>query len=352
MNDFIVSIIVPVYNVEKYIEKCIESIIKQSYSNLEIILVNDGTNDTSGSICEKYCELDERIKYITKLNGGLSSARNAGLEIATGEFVLFVDSDDFIDIDLVKDCVLFINNNNTDLVIFNYNKIYENGIISKGLELSLSNNTYNLNEIGLDNYFYKYFLNYKHGVEAWNRFYKRSLIENNGIRFVDNKKIFAEDLLFNLYYLVHVKKIGTIEKSYYNYLIRNSSIMAMPNEKLISRFFMLFKSFEIYLEGKNTKLKKVLPLAFFLWLIYAIKSSLNNGFNKKDVLEELNLISKEDYFKVWRNDLLFNKSIFKFWFFNSNKFLFCCLTYIITLSFFIRKENCVVKMISVLFKTK
>ena len=98
-----VSIIVPVYNVEKYVERCIESIIKQSYKNLEIILIDDGSKDNSGKICDEYAEKDNRIKVIHKKNGGLSDARNTGLNIADGEYICFIDSDDYIHKDLVKD---------------------------------------------------------------------------------------------------------------------------------------------------------------------------------------------------------------------------------------------------------
>ena len=96
MNSLI-SIIVPVYNVEKYLNECIDSIIAQTYSNIEIILVNDGSTDASGKICDEYAEKDGRIKVIHQVNAGLSAARNAGMAVATGEYLYFVDSDDYVD---------------------------------------------------------------------------------------------------------------------------------------------------------------------------------------------------------------------------------------------------------------
>ena len=98
----LISVIVPVYNVESYLEKCIESIQNQSYKSLEIILVNDGSTDSSGDICDKYAAHDKRIKVIHKKNGGLSSARNAGLEVANGDYIAFVDSDDYIEITMYE----------------------------------------------------------------------------------------------------------------------------------------------------------------------------------------------------------------------------------------------------------
>lgn len=97
-----VSIIIPVYNVEQYLERCLETVVNQSYKGLEIILVDDGSTDGSGKICDKYKELDERIVCIHKENGGLSSARNAGVNIATGEYFVFVDSDDWVSIRMVE----------------------------------------------------------------------------------------------------------------------------------------------------------------------------------------------------------------------------------------------------------
>ena len=101
MNE-LVSIIVPVYNVEKYIKKCVDSLITQTYSNLEIILVNDGSPDNSGKICDEYAQSDSRIKVIHKANGGLSDARNTGIDIAEGQYIFFLDSDDWIDCQCIE----------------------------------------------------------------------------------------------------------------------------------------------------------------------------------------------------------------------------------------------------------
>lgn len=121
-----VSVIVPVYNVEKYLNKCIESIIKQSYENIEIILVDDGSTDKSGKICDEYSLKDSRIKVIHKENGGLSDARNYGIDAATGDYLLFVDSDDYIDIDLIKNVNQYMNKQ-IDVIKFKMVKIDDNG---------------------------------------------------------------------------------------------------------------------------------------------------------------------------------------------------------------------------------
>lgn len=110
-----ISVIVPVYNVENYINRCIDSIINQTFTDLEIILINDGSLDNSGKICDEYLEIDERIKVVHKENGGLSSARNSGLELATGEFIGFVDSDDYIKNDMYEQLLVACNINSADI---------------------------------------------------------------------------------------------------------------------------------------------------------------------------------------------------------------------------------------------
>lgn len=112
-----ISIIVPVYNVEKYLSQCIESIINQNHKNIEIILVNDGSTDKSGDICDKYSLKDNRIKVIHKKNEGVSIARNTGLKVATGEYIAFVDGDDLVDKDIYTRLINVINNSKYDLVM-------------------------------------------------------------------------------------------------------------------------------------------------------------------------------------------------------------------------------------------
>lgn len=116
----LVSIVVPIYNVEQYLEKCVESICRQTYENLEIILVNDGSPDQCGQMCEEYAKKDNRIKVIHKKNGGLSDARNSGVKLATGKYLLFVDSDDYIAKDLVEKTVTVAEKNNCDMVLYDY----------------------------------------------------------------------------------------------------------------------------------------------------------------------------------------------------------------------------------------
>ena len=124
-----ISVIVPIYNVEPYLRRCIDSIINQTYKNLEIILVDDGSTDGSGEICNKYEQQDERIRVIHKKNGGAADARNKGLEVMTGKFVSFVDSDDWIEYNFYENMIEQAIKYNADIVVSNYNYVSDNGDI-------------------------------------------------------------------------------------------------------------------------------------------------------------------------------------------------------------------------------
>ena len=124
-----ISVIVPVYNVERYLKRCIESIINQTYKDLEIILVDDGSTDSSGNICDEYKKIDKRISVIHKKNGGLSDARNEGLKVVTGTYIAFVDSDDFLDLDMYEYMQKNIEKENADIVICGTKIDYDNGKI-------------------------------------------------------------------------------------------------------------------------------------------------------------------------------------------------------------------------------
>lgn len=130
MNDLI-SVIIPVYKVEGYLSKCIESVINQTYSNIEIILVDDGSPDNCGKICDEYAKMDNRIIVIHKENGGLSDARNAGTEIASGEFITYIDSDDWVNLNYIEILYSTLKNNNADISIVNYKRVSDESVTNE-----------------------------------------------------------------------------------------------------------------------------------------------------------------------------------------------------------------------------
>ena len=126
MEEELISVILPIYNVEKYLEKCLKSVINQTYKNLEIILVDDGSKDNSPQICDEYAVKDKRIVVIHKSNGGLSDARNAGIEIAKGKYIALIDSDDYVEKDYVQFLYQLIKENNAEMSICSHTVLYTN----------------------------------------------------------------------------------------------------------------------------------------------------------------------------------------------------------------------------------
>lgn len=209
-----ISVIVPIYNVEDYLSKCIESLINQTYSKLEIILVDDGSPDNCPKICDKYAEADNRIKVIHKPNGGLSDARNAGLDIATGEYIGFIDSDDYIDEHMYEDMLFAIEKDDADLCICGYDRVdddgeikssahYKNALLSQkeAYEMLVQGNVY--------------------FIISCNKLYKREIFDN--LRFKIGRTHEDEFIMHHAY--GECTKIVTLENSYYNYLMRDSSIV-------------------------------------------------------------------------------------------------------------------------------
>lgn len=215
INDDRISVIVPVYKVEKFLARCIESIQRQTYKNLEIILIDDGSPDNSGEICEKYAENDSRIQVIHKINGGLSEARNIGIEFAAGQYISFVDGDDWIDVDMIEMLYKVCRDKQADIAECSYRNVYVNRIeeeTSCTAEIVEATNISALEGM-LD---WKYFK-----PVAWNKLYKRSVIGD--IRYPAGK--FHEDEFTTYKYFYNAKKIVYVDVSKYNYdRTRNDSI--------------------------------------------------------------------------------------------------------------------------------
>lgn len=184
-----VSVIVPVYQVEAYLAKCLDSILAQTFTDFELILVDDGTRDDCPRIMTRYAAMDARIRCIHKENGGLSSARNAGLDIARGEYIAFVDSDDTVEPTMLADAVAAAQRTGAQLVIYNYRLVTEDGV--QDVCLPMKDETLDIDQMGLANYFYRYWMPYVHGQEAWCRLYRRDIIEQNHLRYAPNDENFC-----------------------------------------------------------------------------------------------------------------------------------------------------------------
>lgn len=216
-NNMSVSIIIPIYNAEIYLPYCLDTIRNQTYKDLEVILVNDGSTDDSGKICDEYSKKDNKFIVIHKKNGGVSSARNAGLKIAKGRYIGFVDPDDWMEPNIVENLYKLITNNDADMSCCGYYKEdIEGKIINKtsGADPMRINNKEVLNNILNPNGYYSF---------VWNKLFSSNIIKKNRIYF-DEDIQFGEDLLFCCEYLTHSNIIIYDSTPYYHYIIHNDNI--------------------------------------------------------------------------------------------------------------------------------
>lgn len=214
MNSLI-SVIIPIYNVEKYLDRCVDSIINQTYKNLEIILVDDGSPDNCPKMCDDYAEKDSRIKVVHKKNGGLSDARNAGMKVATGGYVSFIDSDDYVSLDFYEILLQTMIDNDSDIVECSVVKFYENGKFdeySDNLKVTNYETVDALDGLISENPFKQH---------VWNKLYKSSVALD--IPYAVGK--LNEDEFWTYQVFGKAKKVTRINKTMYYYFQRNGSIM-------------------------------------------------------------------------------------------------------------------------------
>jgi glycosyltransferase involved in cell wall biosynthesis/exopolysaccharide biosynthesis predicted pyruvyltransferase EpsI len=287
-----VSVIIPIYKVEQYIRRCIESVIAQTYQNLEIILVNDGSPDNCPMICEEYAKIDKRIKVIHKPNGGLSDARNAGLKVFTGDYVYFFDSDDYIASNLIEIALHKAVTSSSDLVIFNYYRVdeYDNLLSTSNFNTGV----YEIEDHNRVDYIINKLAKYTLGWEAWNRLYKAEIIRKNNLFFWDNKVIFAEDFGFSLNYALYANKITCISDALYYYLIRENSIMSQAaKEPRLSAAIELSKLMEekIISSFNNSILHKEYPVLFYSIMYEQLRGATTDNYAKS-----ISAIDNKEYF--------------------------------------------------------
>lgn len=282
----LISVIIPVYNLDKYLKNCLDSVINQTYQNLEIILVNDGSNDCSGAICDEYAKKDSRIRVIHKENGGVSSARNAGLDIAKGEYIGFVDGDDIIDDNLFEVLYETAKNFNSDITACGIVQHRMDGTVQTLSDDSLKNYEKSVIIKG----FFDDNLIKETMYGPVNKIIKRKVVDS--IRFKENLTI-AEDLLFLFNCIEKSDTVVLNNKPLYHYLKRENSI---TTSKFSEKKLDYIKAADIML----FKCENEYPFAFYSALKW-------NFYQKLTILRQLNR-----HYSIKKRNIILYKEMYNF----------------------------------------
>lgn len=301
------SIIIPIYNCSKYINRCINSILNQKYRNYEIILINDGSNDNSNIICDNYKEKYEFIKVIHQENRGVSSARNVGINNAIGEYIVFLDIDDYLEKDFFFDVTKIINENpKIELITFGFFSEVENE---------------NLEKISTDKVFYKSKIyNSRNDIKndfvdlwdksmlynIWNKIYLRKIIVNNNIKFPNN--YWGEDVEFNKLYLNEINSLYLSEKCYYHYIReREGATTKIYKPDFFNIRKKEFEEFNQYFELWNIKKEDYYEFSCRRYIERLLGCIENIYCSKLNFLQRYKTIKKMINDKVTREALNFGK---------------------------------------------
>ena len=292
-----ISIVVPIYKVEKYLEKCIESILKQTYKNLEIILVNDGSPDSCGEICEKYKQKDNRIIVIRQENKGLSGARNTGLSKATGKYICFIDSDDYISKNMIETLYNNLKLTNSDISICGFSQVGEDEIIEKSKQKGV------LKIIDKETCLKKLLYHrYNIDIVTWNKLYKKELFNN--IKFPEGK--IYEDFATIPFLVDKANNICCTNQKLYYYVQRKGSINNNSNFNVkIYDLIENLKVMEDFVESKYSKIYKDIIPGILFFNIIAINQMIQ--FNKCDENKEYILEVQNKVNKYKKNIIFSNK---------------------------------------------
>lgn len=283
------TIVLPYYNVGDYIDRCLNSLLNQTNPDFEVFCVNDGSKDHSDEIVKKYGELDSRFKRLVKQNGGLSDARNFGLKDVTSKYVMFLDSDDFFEPDLVELCLNKMEKEQCDLVIYNYKQFFirenRSELITEKFD---SNKIYNPN---IDKSLVAHISN-----AAWNKIYRTELFKSNQIEYPVGYRY--EDLGTTFRYLMCCERVGFIDKPLANYLIdRPNNISGASDKKIKDILSMVELNIDFYL--KNHKFED-----YYEELKYLSSINCLNMLRKVPLMDDLNFVISfiDDTFRVLKNN--------------------------------------------------
>jgi len=281
----LVSVVIPVYNSKNFVENAISSIQNQSYKNIEIILIDDGSIDESGNLLDRIAAKDNRVVVIHQANGGISAARNRGLEIASGDFIMFCDDDDVYELNCIERLITCINNNNVDLikyrikyVILDGNKVtYED---THGIDDNFV--LKNIEDVNLDEYIK--LRESKSFVYIWNSLFRSNIINKNGVKFNLKYKFGGEDFDFNYQYLRYSKSVLFIPDKLYTHFKRNGhSTSAKFDDNQIESVYLNYYQETKLLENNKNENIKIYVLTRHFWGLMSVMENIKCPYNLSKV---------------------------------------------------------------------
>lgn len=302
-----ISVIVPIYNAEKFIKKCVKSILCQSFTNFEVILVDDGSSDASPSICDAFAKKDLRVKVIHKKNAGVSAARNTGIQAATGKFICFIDADDWYEKDALQILYLAQQVNDADLIyadVYNVNKkkkCYVH-VFGKPFDLNGKDICYKL-QLACVGYGYKPFPQKGWSISGvgsvWNKLYKTEIIKNNNLGYYFDTDEIYEDNLFTISYLNYADKVCYVNKPIYNYRQTSSSSIHRFRPQRRETSLKVFENTKALFNVKDKAFQKAFNILVIRQIsemlrVYFFNSQNDKSFFKK-CSELKETISSKDY---------------------------------------------------------
>lgn len=312
----LISVIVPIYNVEKYLPRCVESIQNQTYKNLEIILVDDGSPDNCPEMCDVYASQDTRIKVIHKENGGLGFARNSGLEIVSGEYVTFIDSDDLIEQTHIENLYSAIKEAEADVVIGSHTSVTPDGEKTPHpimLPEGIYENENILNDIVLP--LIGPNADYPSDIQVNSsccmNLYKTDIIRKNNMQFISEKYAVAEDLYFNIDYFFLCKKITAKNEMGYYYFENSQSISHKYSPLRFERTLNYYKTLNAQTErlGLSDKIEHRTERSFLMKIRVAVRHIVMSDLKHKEKVREIRAVLGHETVKTMLRNYPINKYI-------------------------------------------
>lgn len=305
-----VSVIVPVYNTELYLERCLNSILNQTFKDIELIIVNDNSNDNSHKIIETFINENNNIKYIdNKENKGVSNCRNEAIKISSGEYILFIDSDDYLDENMIETMYNEASNNDLDIAMCGYFVDYEDGNTQNRIINLDENRIYSGYEILSE------ILHHKNGVtgHSWNKLIKASILKENNIQYPEHMKIY-EDIAFFSRLFPYCKRIKNIKKIFYHYIQRNNSSIKIIDDNIILDTEEIIKIVNKNITNLNLMSKFRDEYCAFVMRMFSVESyklysySNNSDIQKKYIKRLINsdILSIRENYKIFNTNYTYD----------------------------------------------